>query len=110
MTASVKSEPDSTELNTQDLPTIPTIQEMRTWDNEKLLRWIRQQNPSILQYDNDLDTFTQLHLSGIGFLGCDYKFFNEVFRLSPAASLGLRGLVNAVKEGKLLPWTNSDTS
>jgi len=43
-------------------------------------------------------------------VGSDYKVLNEVYGLSPAASLGLRGLVNAVKEGKLIPWTNSDTS
>jgi len=108
MASSLKSKPKRTELSTQ-LPTIPTMQEMWTWDDEKVLRWIQRNLPGVLKGD-DLDAFTKFDFTGVTFLGSDYKFFSEVCRLSPGASLGLRGLVNAVKEGKLIPWTNSDTS
>jgi len=109
MASSLESEPERTDLSTQDLPTIPAMQEMWTWDNEKVLRWIQRTAPGMLKGD-DLDVFTKFGFTGAVFLGSDFNIFNEVCRLSPAASVGLRGLVDAVKEGKLIPWTNSDTS
>jgi hypothetical protein len=52
-----KSKSKRTDLSPQDLPTIPTVQEMTTWDEAALLQWIQQEKPK-------LDKFT-----AAGFLG-----------------------------------------
>ena len=77
---------------------------MKTWESEKVLRWIQQRNLSILAGD-DLDTFRKLNFSGMAFVGSDFRFFNERCHLSAVASLGLETLVDEVKNGKFIPWT-----
>jgi hypothetical protein len=58
-----KSKSKQTDLSPQDLPTIPTVQEMTTWDEAALLQWIQQENPKLLRREY-LDKFT-----AAGFLG-----------------------------------------
>jgi hypothetical protein len=104
MTTPSDPKPEQTEQSTEDLPAIPTVQEMETWDDEKLLRWIQQRNRNILKYD-DLDNFNQARITGAAFLGSSFEFLNKFCCLSPAVSLGLVRLVDEVKEGKFIPWT-----
>src|SRR5271155_3654101 len=104
MTDSIKLVPGQTEPSTQALPTIPTIQDMDTWDKEKVLRWIQQRKPNVLQYD-DLDNFNKARIDGTAFLDSSYMIFHEDCHLSVGASLGLRHLADEVKEGKFIPWT-----
>src|SRR5271156_6094093 len=40
------------DLSTQELPEFPTVQEMRIWKMEKVLRWIQQRDPNILEDDD----------------------------------------------------------
>src|SRR5271163_1389437 len=105
MTDSVEPESEQTELSTQDLPTIPTVQEMKTWDKEKVLRWIQQRDPNILEGDN-LNTFIESKICGSAFLASSVKFYSRECGLPPGPSLALGDLVNEVKEGsKFIPWT-----
>ena len=103
MPASLESERERTEPSTQDLPTIPAVQEMNTWDKKKVLRWIQQRNRNILE-DDDLDNFNKAAITGRAFLDASVEFFNKFCGLSPGASLGLVSLVNEVKEGKFILW------
>jgi hypothetical protein len=58
-----KSKSKRTEVSPQDLPTIPTVQEMTTWDEAALLQWIQPEKPKLLRREY-LDKFT-----ATGFLG-----------------------------------------
>jgi hypothetical protein len=100
MTTSVEAKSD---LNTQELPTIPTAQAMETWDTEKVLRWIQQRNPNILGED-DVNNFKKARIAGSAFLLSSFEFF-RCCALSPGASLVLAHLVDEVKGGKFIPWT-----
>jgi len=102
MPASLESERERTEPSTQDLPTIPTVQEMKAWDEEKVLRWIQQRDRNILKGDN-LDNFNKADITGSAFLLSSFEFFKGC-GLSRGASLVLNGLVNEVKEGKFILW------
>ena len=105
MTTSFKSGPGRTGLRSQDLPIIPTIQEMETWDKEKVLRWIQQRDSKILEGKN-LDNFNKEDIAGRAFLRSSFRFFNKRCDLSHTASLGLKRLVDEVKKGgKFIPWT-----
>src|SRR5438270_8150293 len=90
-----------------DLPTIPTAQEMEAWNKEKVLRWIRQREPNILEGDN-LENFNKADITGSAFLLSSFEFFKSC-ALSPGASLVLAGLVDEVKEGKFIPWDVTQT-
>jgi|SRR5271155_293091 len=98
MTDSVELEHEQTEVSTQVLPAIPTVEEMGTWNKKKVLRWIQQTNPDLLE-DDDLDNFKKARVSGIVFLHSSYKLFYEDCYLSVGASVELVELVNQVKEG-----------
>jgi hypothetical protein len=85
-----------------DLPTIPTIREVETWDEGKVLRWIQHRDPILLKGDN-LDNFNRAGIAGRAFLATDVNFLNSICGLSPGANLGLVHLVNEVKESKFIP-------
>ena len=87
MTTSFESKPERTELSTQELPTIPTVQEMETWNEEKMLRWIQQRNRNILKGD-DLENFNKAGITGRAFLLSSFEFFKSC-ALSSGASLAL---------------------
>jgi hypothetical protein len=101
MVASIESKPEQTELSTQDLPTIPTIEEMETWDKEELLRWIQQREPNLLK-SRDLKNFNEAYIKGSAFLLCSFEFFHKSCNLSPASSLVLNRFVDEVKKSKLI--------
>src|SRR6266516_2343406 len=52
-----KSKSKRTDLSPQDLPTIPTVQEVASWDEAALLQWIQQEKPKLLRREY-LDKFT----------------------------------------------------
>lgn len=101
MVASIESRPEQTELSTQDLLTIPTVEEMETWGREELLRWIQQRNPNVLKSRN-LENFNKAEITGSAFLLCSFGFFHRSCNLSARASLVLNSLVDEVKKSKLI--------
>jgi hypothetical protein len=86
-------------------PEIPTVQEMGTWDAERLLQWIQQRKPNIFQ-GGHLEQFKNIGIDGEAFLISDLEFFHTTCGLHPVVSLKLKDLVNEVKkEGKFIPRT-----
>ena len=102
MTTSSESKPERTELNTQELPTIPTVQEMQTWNMEKVLRWIQQRDPNILEED-DLNNFRKARIAGRAFLAFSVEDF-KACDLPLAVAVALNDLADEVKEGKFILW------
>ena len=99
MTTSFESEP-----GTQDLPQIPPVDEMKTWDEEKVLRWIQQKDRNILKGDS-LDNFNKAEITGRALLASSFEFFKDC-GLSRGASLALKNLVDEFKAAsKFIPWT-----
>jgi hypothetical protein len=104
MTASSEPKPEQTELSTQDLPTILTIQEMKTWNMEKVRRWIQQRDPDLLR-DNNLENFTKADIGGRAFLVFSIEDF-KTCDLSLAVAAALKDLADEVKEeSKFIPRT-----
>jgi hypothetical protein len=109
MTTSSESTPERTELSAQELPAIPTVQEMKTWATEKVLRWIQQRDPNILEED-DLDNFKKARITGRSFLVFDVESF-KACGLPLAVAASLKDLVDEVKEGgKFIPTDVTQTS
>ena len=95
---------ERTDLGIQDLPTIPTVQEMMAWDEAALLQWIQKRRKRNILEDDDVDNFKRARINGSAFLLSSFEFFKSC-ALSPGASLVLADLVNEVKEGKFIPPT-----
>jgi hypothetical protein len=105
MTTSLESKSEGTDLNTQELPTIPTVQEMKTWDAGKVLRWIQQRDPNILVEEDDLNNFKKARIAGRAFLAFSAEHFNTC-DLPRGIGLALKDLADEVKEeGKFIPQT-----
>jgi len=86
------------------LPTIPTVQEMKTWDKEKVLRWIQQRDPTLLE-DDDLHNFIEERIDGRAFLVSDVEFYKSC-GLHRGVGQSLKYLADEVKEeGKFIPRT-----
>jgi hypothetical protein len=100
---STSSEPESerTELSTQDLPEIPTVEVMEGWNKKKLLRWIKKRDPNILEGDN-LKTFNEAYIMGRAFLASGVKFYQRC-GLPRGVGQALKNLADEVKEGKFIP-------
>jgi hypothetical protein len=88
-------------LSTQPLPAIPRAEDMKTWNVEKVLQWIQQSHPNILEGD-DVDKFKKARITGRTFLAFDVEFFKGCgLLLAP-----LRDLADEVnEEGKFIPRT-----
>jgi len=80
------------------LPTIPTIQEMKTWDSGKVLRWARQRDPFIL-LDDDGKSFLKARITGAVFLEMDLDFPIKYCGISVGSSRRLITLMNEVLSG-----------
>ena len=105
MTASSESKPERTEVNTQELPTIPTVQEMKNGDTGKVLRWIQQRHPNIPLEEDDLNNFKKARIAGRAFLVSDVEFY-QTCGLPRGVGLALKKLADEVKEeGKFIPRT-----
>jgi hypothetical protein len=75
---------------------------MQTWDGEKLLQWIHQRNPILLQGDN-LKTFQEENINGMALLSMTREDLKEC-GLSIAARASLKSLADEVKDGKIIPF------
>jgi len=96
--------PTVQEMETQDLPSIPKVDEMKTWDREKVLRWIEQRDPNLLK-DDDLESFKKADIIGRVFLVYDAALFQSD-GVSRGRSKVLEDLVKEVNErSKFIPWT-----
>jgi hypothetical protein len=77
---------------------------MKTWDTEKVLRWIQQRDSNILGED-DLDNFKNTRIAGRAFLRFDVEFFTNC-GLPLAVAVALKDLTDEVKEeSKFIPRT-----
>jgi hypothetical protein len=95
-----KSKPTRTGPSTQPLPAIPKAEDMKTWDVEKVLQWIQQRDPNILE-GNDVDNFKKARITGKALLAFDVEFFDRCgLLLAP-----LKDLADDIKGGKFIPWT-----
>ena len=103
MTTSSESIPERTEVNTQELPTIPTVQEMKAWDEEKVLRWIQQRDRNILVEEDGLNNFKKARIAGRAFLAFSVEDF-KACDLRLAVAVALKDLADEVKEGKFILW------
>ena len=74
---------------------------MKTWNVEKVLQWIQQRDPNILE-GKDVDNFKKLRITGKTFLAFDVEFLKSWgLALAP-----LRDLADEVnEEGKFIPRT-----
>jgi hypothetical protein len=95
MTIQFKSKSKRTNLSTQKLPTIPTIEAVMTWDEEKVLRWIRQRDPNLLE-DDRLENFNKECIRGRAFLASDVEFYQGC-GLPRGIGLALKDLADEVK-------------
>jgi hypothetical protein len=104
MTTSPESKPERTDLSTQKLPDIPTVQEMETWDTEKVLRWIHQRDSEILE-DDDRDNLKKARIRGRNFLHLNVKSFQSC-NLPLGVAVDLNNLADQVRgKGKFIPRT-----
>jgi hypothetical protein len=84
---------------------LPTSQQMKTWDREKVLQWIQQIDSNILE-DDDVDNFKKAGITGRVFLDSDVDFYYKTCGLPPGVGLVLKRLADEVKAGgKFIPWT-----
>jgi hypothetical protein len=74
----------------------PTIEEIKAWDEEDLLKWIQQRYPKLLK-DDDLTKLKRERVDGVVFLnhGGDQKYFREECNLASGTS---ERLANLAKE------------
>jgi hypothetical protein len=105
MTTSLESKSERTDLTTQEPPTIFTVQEMKTWDAGKVLRWIKQRDSNILVEEDDLNNFKKARIAGRAFLAFSVEPF-KTCDLPLAVAVALKDLADEVKEeGKFIPRT-----
>jgi hypothetical protein len=99
-----ESKPGQTEPGTQNLPTFPTIQQMKTWNREKVYQWIQQRDPDLLR-GNSLRSFTKAAIGGRAFLVFSIEDF-KTYGLPLADAAALKDLADEVKEkSEFIPRT-----
>jgi hypothetical protein len=89
-----------------EIPSNPTVQQMKDWDQDELLQWIQQKKPKLLSGEN-LEKFIAAEILGEVFLWAagDRKFFMDA-GLPIEISQALTILGHRVKKGgKFTPWT-----
>jgi hypothetical protein len=105
MATSLESKSERTDLNTQELLTIPTQKEMKTWGAGKVLWWIQQRDRNILVDEDDLNNFQKARIAGRAFLAFSAENFKTCDLRLPVA-VALKDLADEVKkEGKFIPRT-----
>ena len=92
------------------LPTNPTVEVVKEWDNDQLVKWIQQKRPKLLQNVDNLEKFKAAQISGDVFLmlAGDVDSFKSECNLPFGPSRGLaelaRELGGGVKQSKLLSF------
>ena len=81
----------------QSSQAMPTIEEVKNWDAEELLEWIKENRPQLLRGDT-LKKFKAEEVSGEVFLrhACNLKFFKEGCKLPAGPSDGLAYLASEI--------------
>ena len=87
----------------------PTMEEVKEWDKDELLKWIQQKRPKLLTDDDDVEKFKAAKISGKGFLKLagDEDSFEKRCHLPFGVSIDLAELareIGGVKQGKLLSF------
>jgi hypothetical protein len=80
--------------------TKPTTEEIKKWDGDKLLEWIQQRQPNLLEGD-DLKKLKAARISGPVFLiAGDAKFFKNECNLPIGTSVMLANLAREITGGE----------
>ena len=69
------------------MPTNPTVEMVKEWDNDQLLKWIQQKRPKLLRVGDNLEKFKAAQIPGNVFLkrsGDEQFFKNAIYLLAPA--------------------------
>jgi hypothetical protein len=79
----------------------PTIEEVKYWDEDDLLKWIQQRHLKLLKGD-DLKKLKEECIDGVVFLNHagDEKFFHEKCNLASETSERLANLAREIAEAK----------
>ena len=98
--------PKPTELSSQagqakPVTNEPTTQEMEIWNKDKLLQWIQEKKPELLE-DENLEIFKAARISGKAFLkyAGDVQFFEKECNLPIGTSSDLADLAKETKKSK----------
>jgi hypothetical protein len=92
---------------------VPTVREVEDWNKDRLLKFIQQKRPHILEDDDDLENFKKAKISGKFFLTLAGKteFFEEKCHLPVGISGELAEVVKeitgaktTIEQGKLLSF------
>jgi len=83
------------------MPTKPTVEETKEWDDDELLRWIHQKRPKLLE-DDHREKLKTARISGEAFLECagDIGFFQNACKLPPGTSVILAKLAREIMVGE----------
>ena len=79
----------------------PTAEQIKSWDVDQLLDWIKQKLPNQLN-DDAIEKFKEMGISGRAFLRLADKVevFQETLKLNFGLSLALADLTREIKEGE----------
>ena len=106
MNTLLESSSKQTELSSQasqakPVANEPTTQEMADWDDDKLLQWIQQKEPELLE-DENLEKFKAACISGKAFLkyAGNEEFFRKKCNLPAGTSSDLSDLGEEIKKSK----------
>jgi hypothetical protein len=93
----------------------PTIEEIKNWDADELLKWIKDNRPKLLK-DDQLEEFKAKDISGDVFVdhAGDVEFFENKCNLPIEASSRLTNLAREMAGGEtagvVQKWKKQDTS
>jgi hypothetical protein len=79
----------------------PTIEEIKSWDENELLKWIKGRHPKLLKGDH-LKKLERERIDGVVFLNHagDAEFFENEYNLPIGASLRLANLAREMAGGE----------
>jgi hypothetical protein len=104
MITSPESKPERTDLSTQILPDIPTVQQMQNWETEEVVQWIKQRDSTLLE-DDDVDNLKKARIRGRAFLLLSFEDFQRC-NLVVGIAAELKNLADQVKgKSKFIPRT-----
>jgi hypothetical protein len=89
-----------------EIPLNPTIQQMKDFDEDQLLWWIKQKKPTLLSGD-DLETFIAAKIVGEGFLDAAKEmdgFMKAGLVFGVSQRLAMLGQ-EVMKGGEFILWT-----
>ncbi|KAN0070583.1 hypothetical protein V8E54_011452 [Elaphomyces granulatus] len=81
------------------MPTNPTVEVVKEWDDDQLVKWIQQKRPKLLKNVDNLEKFKAAQISGDVFLTLadDVDFFKNTCNLPAGPSKGLANLASEIR-------------